>query len=165
MTQQPIAPLTERPGFLIRRLHQIHLALFAEECAGSDITPVQFSIMTVAADQPGLDQTALAHEIGVDRATLANVVARLERRGLLRRGRDQTNRRVKCIHLTATGQKTLAQMTDSVARAHRRTIGALPPGERVAFMQALRLLVDAGNDHGRALLRLRGEEGRGSGPR
>ena len=43
--------LSDRPGFLVRRLHQIHLALFAEECAGLDITPVQYSIMTVAAAQ------------------------------------------------------------------------------------------------------------------
>ena len=39
-------PLQERPGFLIRRLHQIHVALFMEECAAESITPVQYSILT-----------------------------------------------------------------------------------------------------------------------
>ena len=73
------------PAFLIRRMHQIHLALFAEECTAFDITPVQYSIMTVAAVQPDLDQAQLAYEVGVDRATLANVVARLESKGLVRR--------------------------------------------------------------------------------
>ena len=77
--------LAVRPGFLIRRLHQIHLALFAEECGAFNVTPVQFSILTAAAAQPGLEQARLAHEVGVDRTTLANVVARLEGRGLVRR--------------------------------------------------------------------------------
>ena len=78
-----IDELFKRPGFLLRRMHQIHLALFAEECGTFDITPVQYSIMTVAGAQPNLDQAQLAYEVGVDRATLANVVARLESKGLV----------------------------------------------------------------------------------
>src|ERR1017187_2232352 len=70
--------LASRPGFLIRRLHQIHVALFADECATFDVTPVQYSIMTVVRAQPGLDQVRLAAEVGVDRTTLASVLARLE---------------------------------------------------------------------------------------
>ncbi len=151
--RHPLA-LTDRPGFLIRRLHQIHLALFAEECAAFDITPVQFSIMTVVAAQPGLDQTALAHEVGVDRATLANVLARLEGRGVVRRAPGRTDRRIKCVTLTASGSRVLVAMDEAVARAHRRTIEALPPARRASFMTALRLLVDEGNEYGRAPLRL-----------
>jgi DNA-binding MarR family transcriptional regulator len=151
--RHPIA-LTDRPGFLIRRLHQIHLALFAEECAAFDITPVQFSIMTVVAAQPGLDQTALAQEVGVDRATLANVLARLEGRGLVRRAPGRTDRRIKCVSLSASGGRILVAMDEAVSRAHLRTIEALPPIGRAAFMTALRLLVDEGNEYGRAPLRL-----------
>jgi DNA-binding MarR family transcriptional regulator len=151
--RHPVA-LTDRPGFLIRRLHQIHLALFAEECAAFDITPVQFSIMTVVAAQPGLDQTALAQEVGVDRATLANVLARLEGRGLVRRASGRTDRRIKCVSLSASGGRILVAMDEAVSRAHLRTIEALPPIGRAAFMTALRLLVDEGNEYGRAPLRL-----------
>ncbi len=148
------SPLTERPGFLIRRLHQIHLALFAEETVGLDITPVQYSIMTVVERIPGLDQTALAYEVGVDRATLANVLARLEKRHLLRRTRPRSNHRLKCVYLTEAGQRLLIQIQEAVERAHRRTIEGLPATERTAFMAALLLLVNAGNDYGRAALRL-----------
>jgi len=81
--------LADLPGFLIRRLHQIHVALFAEECGLQNVTPVQYSILTVAAAQPGLDQAALGYEVGVDRATLANVLGRLEARGLLRRAQGR----------------------------------------------------------------------------
>ena len=106
----PTSELAARPGFLVRRLHQIHLALFAEECSAFNVTPVQYSIMTVAAAHPGLDQVALAYEVGVDRATLANVVARLENRGVLRRTQGRTDRRsaLRREPLCRRGQKETA---------------------------------------------------------
>ncbi|HQT62888.1 MAG: MarR family transcriptional regulator [Acidocella sp. 20-57-95] len=146
--------LAERPGFLIRRMHQIHLALFAEECAAFDITPVQYSIMTVADSQPGLDQAQLAYEVGVDRATLANVVARLETKGLLRRRPSVSDKRVKLVSLSSRGAALLEKMLLPVQRAHDRTIAALPPKDRETFMALLMRLVNAENDYGRAPLKL-----------
>ncbi len=146
--------LSQRPGFLIRRLHQIHLALFAEECERFGVTPVQFSIMTVARAQPRVEQTQLAHEIGVDRTTLANVLARLEGRGLVTRVVSSADRRLKLVSLTASGETTLAAMTEAAERAHARTIEALPEPARAAFLEALAELVKAGNGHGRAPMRL-----------
>ena len=54
------AALWSRPGFLVRRLHQIHAAMFAEECGAFNITPVQYGLMTILLEQPGLDQISLA---------------------------------------------------------------------------------------------------------
>ncbi len=68
-------------------------------------------MMTAIAEQPGLEQARLAQEVGVDRATLANVVARLESRGLLRRTTTKTDRRLKRVILTAKGKRLLDQMT------------------------------------------------------
>ena len=146
--------LAERPGFLVRRLHQIHLALFAEECLPFGVTPVQYSIMSVLQHQPDLDQASLAHEVGVDRTTLANVVARLESRGLVKRTQGRSDRRLKHVRLTAPGQRLVAQMRDAAQRAHDRTIEPLSPRQRAAFLATLRKLVDAGNGYGRAPLRL-----------
>jgi len=146
--------LRHRPGFLIRRMHQIHLALFAEECAAFDLTPVQFSIMTVAATQPDLDQVKLAQEVGVDRATMANVVARLETKGMVRRRHAAKDKRVRLVALTPQGAALLDRMRPAAQRAHDRTIAALPAADRDLFMALLTRLVDAQNDFGRAPLRL-----------
>jgi DNA-binding MarR family transcriptional regulator len=146
--------LAERPGFLIRRMHQIHLALFAEECEAFDITPVQYSIMTVAEAHPGLDQAQLAYEVGVDRATLANVVARLEMKGLLRRSPSASDKRLKLVTLSARGAGLLEKMLLPVQRAHDRTIAALAPKDRQTFMALLMKLVNAENEYGRAPLKL-----------
>ncbi|MBO1325164.1 MarR family transcriptional regulator [Acetobacter sp. TBRC 12305] len=148
------AGLPGRPGFLIRRLHQIHVALFAEECGGFNVTPVQYSIMSAAALQPGLDQNELAVAVGVDRTTLANVAARLEARGLVRRERTPKDRRLKRVFLTPEGQALLESMARPAARAHQRTIEALSGAERQAFLDSLTRLVLAGNAYGRAPLRM-----------
>lgn len=147
--------LAERPGFLIRRMHQIHLALFAEECEDFGVTPVQFSIMTIAAAQPKLEQARLAYEVGVDQVTLANVAARLEAKGLLRRTSAPTDKRLKLVSLTPRGKALLEKMRDAAQRAHDRTISALPPTDRAALMRLLRRLVNAQNGYGRAPLRLK----------
>ena len=154
MSKKTSFALAARPGFLIRRLHQIHLSLFAEECASFNITPVQYSILTAVAAQPGLEQAALAQEVGVDRATLANVVARLAARGLVRRRQGKRDRRLKHVLPTAACERLLARMEGPARRAHERTIDALAGRERALFMKALSHLVSAGNAHGRAPLRI-----------
>src|ERR1700722_7450230 len=129
--------LARRPGFLIRRLHQIHLALFAEECAAFGVTPVQFSLLSVLEVQPGLDQAALAFAVGVDRAPTANVVARLETRGLLRRRPGAADKRVKQVALTAAGHRLLTRLDPAARRAHGRTLAPLRPAERARFVALL----------------------------
>jgi MarR family transcriptional regulator, lower aerobic nicotinate degradation pathway regulator len=146
--------LASRPGFLIRRLHQIHLSLFADECAAFEVTPVQYSILTAVDAQPGLEQAALAQQVGIDRATLANVVARLARRGLVRRVQGRQDRRLKHVLPTALCRRLLARMEGPARRAHERTIEALKPRARDGFLKALAHLVDAGNAHSRAPLRV-----------
>src|SRR3981189_2780320 len=81
-------PLWARPGYLLRRLHQIHYALFFEECAGYDITPVQYGLLTTLSLNPDLDQNSLGRELGIDRTNVADVLSRLTRRGLLQRRRS-----------------------------------------------------------------------------
>lgn len=152
-TASTVHSLESRPGFLIRRLHQIHVALFLEECSAFDVTPVQYSIMSAVEAHPGLDQARLGEEVGVDRATLANVAGRLQSRGLVQRRASTTDRRLRLVWMTGAGTDLLSRMEGPAQRAHARTIAALGP-DRDAFTQALAQLVQAGNGHGRALLRL-----------
>ena len=146
--------LSIRPGFLIRRLHQIHLALFAEECAAFGVTPVQYSIMSVVLLQPRIDQARLGYEVGVDRATLTNVIGRLETRGLVRRSKKATDKRTNLVKLTARGEAVLEKMAEAVQRAHARTIEPLSAEDQQRFLDYLNRLVDAGNEYSRAPLRI-----------
>lgn len=147
--------LLARPGFLIRRLHQVHVALFLEECAGHDITPVQYSLLTELAQRGECEQAELARSLGIDRTNIADVAVRLERRGLLDRRVNPGDKRSRLIVLTPAGADLLEALDQCAERAHARTIEALPRPEREAFLRALSILVEAGNHMGRAALKLR----------
>lgn len=145
-----IQDLEDRPGFLIRRLHQIHVALFTEECATAGITPVQYSVLTALDQMGAVEQIALSRAVGLDRTNIADVVARLETRGLVSRSVSARDKRMKLVALTDAGRNLLEQVQHAAARAHERTISALPPKERARFLDALRLLVAANTDVSRA---------------
>ena len=150
----PYEQLSQRPGFLIRRLHQIHLALFAEECGGFDVTPVQYSILTALSGKTPQDQVALSLLVGIDRATLAAVLGRLAAKKLVRRTISKQDRRNKLNTLTDAGRSLLAAMDPMAQQAHMRTIEALDPEMRTIFVNAMIHLIEAGNDYGRAPLTL-----------
>jgi MarR family transcriptional regulator, lower aerobic nicotinate degradation pathway regulator len=135
--------LQRRPGFLIRRLHQLHLVLFAEECGAFGLTPVQYSIMTAIVARPRLDQARLCGEVGIDRATMADVLARLEKRGLVTRRQSRTDQRMKLVSASVAGRRLVARIDPHARRAHERTVAALPEAERAAFVAALTTLVAA----------------------
>lgn len=134
--------LYAKPGHLIRRSQQIAVAIFMEECAGHDITPIQYAVLSVLAARPGSDQSTLAGLAALDRSTLGDVVARLARRGLLRRTPDPGDRRSRVLTLTAAGRRLLADIDAPVRRAQRRMLAPLGPAERTLFMSLLAKLVD-----------------------
>jgi len=150
------SPLLVRPGFLIRRLHQLHGSLFLEETRAFGITPVQYSLMTALAERGELDQNSLALEIGLERTSVAEVVPRLQERGLLERRPSRADGRVKLVRLTRKGRSLLRRMAPAAQRAHDRTIEKLPAGERDAFLLNLIALVEANNDAGSVPFRLPG---------
>ena len=149
------SPLLARPGFLIRRLHQIHTALFLEETRDFQITPVQYSLLTALAEQGEMDQNTLALSIGLERTSVAEVLPRLADRELLRRQVSEADRRVKLVRITPKGRKMLANMHESVMRAHDRTIELLSESERAMFLVMMARLVEANDGHSVAPMRLR----------
>lgn len=146
--------LLSRPGFLMRRLHQLHCALFLEETREFNITPVQYSLLTALAETAELDQKSLAHEIGLERTTVAEVVLRLQSRGLLERRENPDDARVKLVRLTRKGRNLVEKMAPAVQRAHDRTVSQVPKEERDLFLLQLIRLVEANNDIGNVPFRL-----------
>lgn len=146
-------PLWSRPGYLVRRLHQIHYALFMEECQPFSITPVQYGLLTALAERGSLDQVSLAEELGIDRSNVAEVLSRLEARGLVSRASNPNDRRAKLASLTDEGRELVQRMFMAMQHAQERLLAPLPEAERKAFMASLVKLVDANNQYGRASLR------------
>lgn len=137
----------------MRRLNQIHYALFFEECRAFNVTPVQYGLLTALAFRGRLDQVSLAEELGIDRTNVAEVLKRLAARGLVRREENPDDRRARLASLTPRGRRLTASMYAAMQRAQDRFLAPLSQMERDAFMAMLVRLVDANNEYGRAMMR------------
>lgn len=145
--------LYAKPGHLIRRAHQISVALFMEEVAGADITPVQYGALVAIRTAPGIDATRVSEVIAFDRSTLGNVLERLEDKGYVERRPSTEDRRVKLLYLTDAGEKLLEQVEPAVLNAQARTLAPLTADEARQFMLLLEKVVENNNENSRAPLR------------
>jgi len=135
--------LESLPGHCARRVHQLAVALFAQEVADLNLTPVQYSSLQTICSQPGIDQKTLAAAIGYDTSTIAGVIDRLEARGLLVRNVSPTDRRARQITLTAQGLQTLEAAVPRMHRSQERLLEPLSPEQRAQLMQLMQVLINA----------------------
>jgi len=131
------------PGHLIRRAHQVAVAIFMEETSGFEVTPVQFAILNALLEDPGEDQVTLARKVAFDAATFGSVIGRLEARGWVRREADATDRRRKRLWVTAEGAAAARKMKRSVGKVQARILQPLSDAEQAQLVQLLDRLVAA----------------------
>jgi DNA-binding MarR family transcriptional regulator len=148
------AALWARPGYLVRRLHQISVAIFLDEMADLDLTPVQFGALTIIASRPGIEQSVLGEEVGIDRVNAGDVVLRLIKNDLARREVSPRDRRFREVSLTPKGEAVLCEGMARMKRVQQRLLDPLGPVERELFLGLLMQLITGNNDQGRAPLRL-----------
>lgn len=134
-------PLFDRPGFLARRVHQIHVSLFSELCAPFGVTPVQYSLLSALAGREEADQTTLSRIVALDRTTTTGALKRLEARGLVRRGTSAADRRSQSCSLTQDGRQMLVEMEAAARRAHAATVEMLSPEEQRQLIEAMKKIV------------------------
>ncbi len=131
------------PGHLIRRAQQVAVALFADQLAAFDVTPVQFAIMNALIDTPGTDQVSLAARVALDAATSGSVISRLEAKGWVRREASPQDRRRKLLWLTPKGQKAVVAMAPLASEVQSLILQPLTASEQQQFLDLLAKLVNA----------------------
>lgn len=141
------------PGYLFRRMQQIAVALFVEECKEYDLTPVQYAAMVAIHTHPGIDATRLSAVIAFDRSTLGSVIERLQIKSLIERKPAPEDKRVKLLYLTKSGVALLCDIKPSVERAQARMLQPLDPADRKKLLALLTQLVDLNNEASRVPLR------------
>ena len=143
------------PGHLIRRLNQVAVSLFHDECAkaGHDLTPVQYAALKAVQKYPGIDQATLAGAIAYDRTTIGGVVGRLEDKGLIRRDPSPDDRRLRLLTLEPAGEAVIAELDPLVWRTQDLMLTGLDEAERAVFVRLLEKAAEAGNDLSRAPLK------------
>jgi DNA-binding MarR family transcriptional regulator len=132
--------LTDAPGHLLRRCQQRAVEIFAQEMGSARLTPQQFALLLTLARRPGISQTELVAETGIDRSTVGDMIDRLVRRGLVRRRRSGRDQRANTVAILPTGIALLRETLPAVERAQLRIMTPLPPAIRAEFMAALRMM-------------------------
>lgn len=140
----------DMPGHLIRRAQQIAVAIFLEECAAFDLTPVQYAALVAVKDNPGIDATRIAGLIAFDRTTISGVLERLESKGLIQRTSNDADRRAKLLVATAAGKQLLKKAEPRVKQAQARILSPLDEDEQSLLLALLSKLVQLNNDASRA---------------
>jgi DNA-binding MarR family transcriptional regulator len=142
-----------KPGYLFRRMQQIAVAIFVEECRAYDLTPVQYAALVAIRTHPGIDATRLSAVIAFDRSTLGSVIERLEAKSYIERKPAREDKRVKLLHLTKKGSALLRNIVPLVDRAQARMLQPLRQPDRKTLLALLTQLVDLNNEASRVPLR------------
>lgn len=158
-TPPPRTPLEldlyAQPGHLIRRAQQIAVAMFAE-AIGRDVTPVQYAVLRMLQERPGIDQVTLAREVALDNSTTADLAARLEAKGWI--VREVLPRRQRALSLTVEGRAMLDRLVPAIHAMNAQMLGGLDEAERAEFMRLLGKFVHLNNAQSRAPMRSAGTD-------
>ncbi len=145
VTENPALPpdlsrLYARPGFLLRRAHQISAAVFEDECRSVGLTPAQFGVLTVLHASPGMRQSSLARALGFDKVTVLRVLRGLESRGLVQRTPAAAGGRNLAVALSPEGAALLAQAQKPAEKAYKRLLAPLTAQQQADLVQLLQQL-------------------------
>jgi DNA-binding MarR family transcriptional regulator len=130
-------------------LHMLHRAgqcageVFHAEMQDGDLTPRQYAVLLTVASNEGISQTGLVERTGIDRSTLADIVRRMLKKGLLQRRRTKEDARAYAVKLTEDGKRMLRSADPVTQRVDDRILEALPAKHRDQFVDNLGVIVEA----------------------
>jgi DNA-binding MarR family transcriptional regulator len=132
------AGLDRSPSHLLHRALQLALDIYSEETGPGALTQRQFAVLSAVMAKEGCTQSELVRATGIDRSTLAELVARLIGKDLLARERSTLDARANTVRLTDAGRTAVQEATPKVAEVDARIMALVPSAKRDAFLKTLR---------------------------
>ncbi|GEK48233.1 MarR family transcriptional regulator [Halomonas pacifica] len=152
MTNAPLTQATVLPGNLLRRCHQISVAIFLRQCAAHGLTQLQYITLCALEEWGEIDQITLGRHTALDRNTVAVVVRKLEERGLVTRRRNPEDRRSMLVTLTVEGERLRQRAEPTVAEVQEAILAPLDDAERETLCRLLQRVADENNSLSRVPL-------------
>ncbi len=137
---RPSGELDDSLYHLLKRAARLAADIHLSRSGGSGLTQRQFAVLFCLSQNDGASQTLLVRRTGIDRSTLADLAARMEARGLIRRENSERDRRARELHLTPKGRRALRAMEPLMADVDQIIFGLLSPERAEAFRQTLKFL-------------------------
>ena len=145
MARDTINRLERSPLHLLHRAGQCAAEIFQSELGEDDLTPRQYAILLTVANNEGVSQTQLVELTGIDRSTLADVVRRMLKKGLLQRRRTRDDARAYAVKVTDEGAKVLKARDPLARKVDERILSGLPASQRDRFLQDLGAIIQTLN--------------------
>ncbi len=153
--------LSESPAHLLRRAQQLATEVFADLGMSDGVTLRQSVVLAAVSENEGLSQSKLVSETGIDRSTLADMIARMETRGLVERTVAEDDARAKSVRLTAEGRARLEEALPAMRSVDDALLNALPKNRRKSFMDVLSILTgDEVDEDGKLKKSKKGKDGK-----
>jgi len=140
--------LSQSVTHLLHRVLQLALDYHAEASGSAGLTQRQFTVLAAAGASDGVSQSDLVRATGIDRSTLADLVARMISKGLLERERSSTDARANTVRLSEAGRIALVEAGKPAARSDARLLDLLPAKKRDTFLKTLTTLAAAADAGG-----------------
>ncbi len=133
-------PLDKSPSHLLHRALQRALDIYAETAGPTAVTQRQYAVLAAVSAREGLTQADLVRSTGIDRSTLAELVARMLGKGLIARERSNEDGRANTVSLTDKGKTALGEAQPRADAADEAILKLIPSGKRGGFLAGLRAL-------------------------
>jgi DNA-binding MarR family transcriptional regulator len=128
---------------LLHRVAQRGDELFDKEVDGVDLTARQFTVLLAVAKSEDPSQTDVVEITGIDRSTIAEMIRRMAKKGLLQRRRSRKDARAYVVRLTPAGQRVLKTTEPQALRAGTAVLASLSSEQRKTFLEALKVIAAA----------------------
>ena len=132
---RPDYALDDQIGYLLRRVSQRHLAIFARQIP--EITTTQFAVLARLAELGPQSQNALGRETAMDAATIKGVVDRLAKQGLVATSPDRADRRRISVDLTVQGRALFDRLAPLALQVTAATLAPLTNDETAVLTRLL----------------------------
>ncbi len=130
--------LDDQVGFILRRVQQRHLAIFADNIG--DLTPTQFATLAKLHESGDTSQNKLGRLTAMDAATIKGVIDRLKKRALIETVPDRRDQRRLIVKLTEAGRQSYATHVSAALEISRDTLEPLADKEKADFVRLLKKL-------------------------
>ena len=124
-------------GFQIRQAQLQVFNHFRKSVGMAGITPGQAGILILIRNNPAISQAALARAIGVERATLGQIITDMEAKSWVERHPSHSDKRSYALKLSSSGMAFLEQVLEKISTHEQDITAHLSANERRDFLRLL----------------------------
>lgn len=125
---------------LSRQLLQEHTALWQQRLP--DLTKQQYAVLCAASAKPGIEQFELTEAALSSKATLAELLVRMEKKALIKREEGETDRRRRFITLTPEGEQILKKARPVAQQTDAHFLNRLQAGQQADLVNLLKIMLN-----------------------